>query len=204
MIPEHSAARPPARRRIGVVGAGIVGLAVARRLAEVGGDEVTVLEKESEVAAHQTGHNSGVVHSGLYYTPGSLKAVLCRRGVDLLQEFCADKGLEYREIGKVVVARDALEVERLRELERRAKANGVPGVAWLEPGALREIEPNVRGLAALHSPKSAIVDYRAVARALADDVTASGGELLLGRAVTRIASEGGRVAIYLGGGGGGG
>jgi L-2-hydroxyglutarate oxidase LhgO len=182
-----------------VVGAGILGLAVARRLAEVRGDEVTVFEKEPEVATHQTGRNSGVVHSGLYYKPGSLKAVLCRRGVELLRGYCAEKGLEYREIGKVVVARDAMEVERLRDLETRARANGVPGIAWLEPEALREIEPNVRGVAALHSPTTAIVDYRAVARALADDLAGNGGKLLLGQAVTDIRAEGGGVAVYCGG-----
>lgn len=200
MIPGEAAPRPDGgRRRVGVVGAGILGLAVARRLAEVRGDEVTVFEKEPEVAAHQTGRNSGVVHSGLYYKPGSLKAVLCRRGVELLRDFCAEKGLEYREIGKVVVARDAMEVERLRDLQARAQANGVPGIAWLEPDALREIEPNVRGVAALHSPTTAIVDYRAVARALADDVAASGGKLLLGQAVTDIRPEAGGVAVYTGG-----
>lgn len=199
LIPENGAPRPGgARRRVGVVGAGIVGLAVARRLAEVRGDEVTVFEKETEVAAHQTGRNSGVVHSGLYYKPGSLKAVLCRRGVELLREFCARKGLEYREIGKVVVARDAREVELLRDLEARARANGVPGIAWLEPEALREIEPHVRGAAALHSPTTAIVDYRAIARALADDLAGGGGKLLLGQPVTDIRSEGGGVAVYCG------
>lgn len=204
MIPAEAVPRPAGgRRRVGVVGAGIVGLAVARRLAEVRGDEVTVFDKESEVAAHQTGHNSGVVHSGLYYKPGSLKAVLCRRGVDLLREFCAGKDLEYREIGKVVVARDAVEAERLRELQDRARANGVPGVAWLGPQALREIEPNVRGVAALHSPTTAIVDYRAVARALADDVAAYGGKLLLGRPVTGIRPEGGGVTVVRGGNGAG-
>ena len=201
MIPGEAAPRPDGgRRRVGVVGAGILGLAVARRLAEVRGDEVTVFEKEPEVAAHQTGRNSGVVHSGLYYKPGSLKAVLCRRGVELLRDFCAEKGLEYRQIGKVVVARDAMEVERLRDLQARAQANGVPAIAWLEPDALREIEPNVRGVAALHSPTTAIVDYRAVARALADDVAASGGKLLLGQAVSDIRPEAGGVAVYTGGG----
>ncbi|HZU57362.1 MAG TPA: L-2-hydroxyglutarate oxidase [Actinocrinis sp.] len=199
MIPGNGAPRPNGgRRRVGVVGAGIVGLAVARRLAEVCGDEVTVFEKETEVATHQTGRNSGVVHSGLYYKPGSLKAVLCRRGVELLREFCAQKDLEYREIGKVVVARDAQEVERLRDLEARARANGVPGIAWLEPQALREIEPHVRGVAALHSPTTAIVDYRAIARALADDLAADGGKLLLGQSVTDIRPEGSGVAVYCG------
>jgi L-2-hydroxyglutarate oxidase LhgO len=184
-------------RHIAVVGAGIVGLTVARRLAEVRGDEVTVFDKEPEVALHQTGHNSGVVHSGVYYKPGSLKAVLCRRGVELLSDYCASKGLEYREIGKVVVARDQIEVERLRELETRAKANAVPGVSWLDAQALQEIEPNVRGLAALHSPTAAIVDYPAIARSIARDLTDGGSRVLLGRTVTRIEPQGdGRVAVY--------
>jgi L-2-hydroxyglutarate oxidase LhgO len=170
---------------IGVVGAGLIGLAVARRLS-LRGDEVIVFDKEAEVAVHQSGHNSGVVHSGLYYPPGSLKATLCRRGVVLLKDFCARHELPYREIGKVVVARTPVEVERLGTLEERARANGVPGVRRLDPVALREIEPEVRGLAALHSPTTAIVDYRAVARAMAGEVTAAGGRLLLGHEVTAI------------------
>src|SRR5262249_48202448 len=137
--------------RVVVVGAGLVGLAVARRLAQQG-HTVTVLDKEPEVAGHQSGHNSGGVHAGIYYAPGSLKAVLCRRGVGLLREFCADHGLAYREIGKVVVARGQTEIGRLRNLEARATTNGVPGLRWLGPEELREIEPYVRGAAALHSP----------------------------------------------------
>ncbi|KAA9151051.1 L-2-hydroxyglutarate oxidase [Amycolatopsis acidicola] len=185
-------------QRIGVIGAGLVGLATARRLAQARGAEVVVFEKETDVALHQSGHNSGVVHSGLYYQPGSLKATLCRRGVGLLREFCAEHGLEYRELGKVVVARDELEVARLRDLQQRAEANGVPRVRWLDEAALREIEPNVRGKAALHSPTTAIVDYRAVARALADDVLAAGGKLLLGEAVTRIERTSDGVAVHRG------
>jgi len=183
-------------RRVGVVGAGIVGLAIARRLAEVRGDEVVVFEKEPDLALHQTGHNSGVVHSGLYYKPGSLKAVLCRRGVELLEEFCEQHALEYRRLGKVVVARNEVEVARLRDIEARAHANGVPEVRWLDAAALREIEPNVRGLAALHSPTTAIVDYRQIARAMADDVRAHGGQIHLGRAITGIErGDGGRVTV---------
>ena len=174
-----------ATKPIGVVGAGLVGLAVARLLTRRG-HEVVVFEKEPEVSLHQSGHNSGVVHSGIYYTPGSLKAVLCRRGVTLIQEFCAEHELEYQEIGKVIVAHSDAELERLRELESRAEANGVPGVRWLEPAQLREIEPNVQGLAALHSPTTAIVDYRQIARAMADEITGAGGRVLLGRPVTAI------------------
>ena len=117
----------PGPDRVVIAGAGLVGLAVGRRLAREG-REIVVLDKETEVAAHQSGHNSGVVHSGIYYTPGSLKAVLCRRGVTLLQEFCAEHGLEYREIGKVIVARDESELDRLADLENRAHHNGVPRV----------------------------------------------------------------------------
>ena len=174
-----------ATKPIGVVGAGLVGLAVARLLTRRG-HEVVVFEKEPEVSLHQSGHNSGVVHSGIYYTPGSLKAVLCRRGVTLIQEFCAEHELEYKEIGKVIVAHSDAELERLRDLESRAEANGVPGVRWLEPAQLREIEPHVQGLAALHSPTTAIVDYKQIARAMADEITGAGSRVLLGHPVTAI------------------
>lgn len=185
--------------RVGVVGAGLVGLAVGRRLA-LDGHDVTVLEREPEVAVHQSGHNSGVVHSGIYYAPGSLKARLCRRGVRLLHEFCTEHALEYREIGKVVVARDEVEVGRLHDIQQRAKHNGVPRVRWLEPDALREIEPNVVGVAALHSPSTAIVDYRAVALALASEIRAAGGGTVFDAAMTAIAAAvDGRVAVTAGG-----
>jgi L-2-hydroxyglutarate oxidase LhgO len=174
---------PP--RRVGIVGAGLVGLAVGRHLARLGSD-VTVLEKENEVARHQSGHNSGVVHSGLYYPAGSLKATLCRRGVHLLREFCDEHELAYREIGKVVVALDDVERERLRDIQERARRNGVPDVRWLDPDELREIEPNVTGVAALHSPTTAVVDYRAVARAMADDIRAAGGRVVLQAEVSAI------------------
>ena len=185
-----------APQRIGVVGAGLVGLAVARRLAEATGAEVTVFEKEDAVALHQSGHNSGVVHSGIYYAPGSLKATLCRRGVGLIRQYCAEHGLAYDEIGKVIVARDEVEVARLGELERRAAGNGVPGVRRLGPEQLRELEPHVAGRAALHSPSTAIVDYKAVARCLAEDVAGLGGRILLGHPVSRIERDGERVAVY--------
>src|SRR5262249_7019191 len=114
-----------AARRIGVVGGGILGLAVARHLAELEPDAtVTVLEKEHDIALHQTGRNSGVVHAGIYYAPGSLKATLCRRGVELLRAYCGERGIPVEPCGKLVVALDEPELDRLRELERRAKANG--------------------------------------------------------------------------------
>lgn len=167
-----------------VIGAGIVGLAVARELQQVRPDEtVTVLDKETSTGAHQTSHNSGVVHAGVYYPPGSLKARLCRRGVDLLREYTAEKAITFDEVGKVVVAVDATDEERLAEVRRRALANGVPGVTMLGPDGLHDVEPHVVGRAALHSPSTAITDFPAVAQALADDVTAAEGEVLLGHEV---------------------
>ncbi|MFF4238803.1 L-2-hydroxyglutarate oxidase [Actinomadura geliboluensis] len=185
-----------AETRVGVVGAGILGLAIARRLAETRpGARVTVLDKEDRVAAHQTGHNSGVAHAGLYYAPGSLKATLCRRGIGLLKEYCTDRNLPYEECGKVVVARDASELAALDEIERRATANGVPGLRRLTGGGLREIEPHAAGVAALHSPTTAIADFPAVARAFAADVTAAGGEIRLGFEVVRLGRAGDRVTV---------
>jgi L-2-hydroxyglutarate oxidase LhgO len=188
--------------RIGVVGAGIVGLAVARRLAEADpGARVTVLDKEPAIAQHQTGHNSGVAHAGLYYAPGSLKARLCRRGMGLLKELCEARGLPYEECGKLVVARDAGEIGRLREIERRATENGVPDLAWLEGlDALQAVEPHVVGVAAVHSPRTAIVDFKAVAAALAGDVRAGGGEILLGREVGAIENAKDEVRVTTGDG----
>jgi L-2-hydroxyglutarate oxidase LhgO len=184
--------------RVGVVGAGIVGLAVARRVTQVlPGAEVTVLDKEDRVAAHQTGRNSGVVHAGLYYPRGSLKATLCRRGTTLLREFCEHHGLPYDECGKVVVAVDDSERPALERIRRRAVENAVPGLREIDAAGLREIEPHAVGVAALHSPRTAITDFVAVSRALAREVEAAGGRVLLGRAVTGVdrSGPGGTVAV---------
>ncbi|WP_068398272.1 L-2-hydroxyglutarate oxidase [Kribbia dieselivorans] len=170
-----------------IIGAGIVGLAIARELQRTRpGSEVVVLDKEPRVAAHQTGHNSGVVHAGVYYPPGSLKATLCRRGVGLLRDYTAQKNLPYDEVGKVVVAVDAPDQDRLVEVHRRAVANGVPGARLIGPSELRELEPHVVGVAALHSPTTAIVDFVAVTQALADDVTTGGGQVLLAHEVVGV------------------
>jgi L-2-hydroxyglutarate oxidase LhgO len=170
---------------VGIVGAGIIGLAVARQLAQAG-INVTVFEKEDAVATHQTGHNSGVVHAGIYYAPGSAKAKLTRRGVGLLKEYCQEKHLPYDQRGKLIVARNDAEIGKLRELERRSAANGVPGVRWVDAAELHELEPDVAGLAALLSPTTAIVDYPAITRAYGEDVTSVGGEILLSTGVDQI------------------
>lgn len=181
---------------IAVVGAGIVGLAVARRLQQVRpGAEVTVLDKESEVGRHQTGHNSGVVHAGLYYPPGSLKATLCRRGVALLREYAREKSVPYVECGKLVVALDAAEIGRLDDIERRAHENRVPGLRRLGAAEIGEIEPHAVGVAALHSPHTAITDFVAIARALAADVVAGGGRVRLDTEVTAVRRARGGVEL---------
>lgn len=182
--------------RIGVIGAGLVGLAVARRLTELMPDvRVTVLDKEREVAAHQSGHNSGVVHAGIYYPPGSLKATLCRRGMGMLREYCADKGIVYDERGKLVVAVDDGERAALESIRERAEANGVPGMRSVDAAGLREIEPHAVGVAGLYSPHTAITDYPAIARAMAEDIRAAGSEVLLGQEIVRIGRDRGRVRV---------
>jgi L-2-hydroxyglutarate oxidase LhgO len=183
-------------QHVGVIGAGIVGLAVARRIGELFTDtEVTVLEKEDRVAVHQTGHNSGVVHAGLYYPPGSLKATLCRRGVSLLLEYCQRKHLPYDECGKLVVAIDDSQRPALERIRERAIANGVPDLRSLDGAGLREIEPHGAGVAALHSPRTAITDYVAVAEAFADDIRAAGGSIQFGFAVEGIRQRAGKVEV---------
>ncbi len=173
--------------RIAVVGGGILGVAVANRLTMVRPDaQVTLLEKEHKLAAHQTGHNSGVVHAGIYYAPGSLKAQLCRRGVGLLRALCVEEGIAYDECGKLVIALTEDELPRLDELERRATANGVPGLRRVSATEIREIEPHAVGVAGLHSPETAIVDFVAVTHAIADRARQAGAEVLTGREVTGI------------------
>ena len=189
-------------KRCAVVGGGIIGVAVARELANTLDDvHVTVYEKEDRLAAHQTGHNSGVVHAGLYYEPGGLKARLCRRGVELLQEFCATKNLPYEACGKLVIAQTPEESKRLDAIFARAKANGVPGVRMLDGRRIREVEPNAVGLSALHSPETAIVDYTAITNALADDVRSSGGTIRLGQEVVSLEQQAKGVVVTTKGGG---
>lgn len=156
---------------VGVVGAGIVGLATAREIAlRRPGTRVVVLEKEQEVAVHQTGHNSGVVHAGIYYAPGSLKADLCVRGVSLLREYCQERALPYEEIGKLVMAVREDELGRMENLYERARNNHVPDLRKVSKDEIKEIEPHTGGIAALHSPRTAITDYKAIAREFAKDI----------------------------------
>ncbi|NKY87283.1 L-2-hydroxyglutarate oxidase [Nocardia veterana] len=176
-----------AEQRVGIIGAGIVGLAIARELTRRRpGARVIVVDKEDRVAAHQTGHNSGVVHAGIYYAPGSSKAILCARGRMLLRDYCAEKQVPYDEVGKLVVAITPDDVVRMDALAERAEANGVPGLRRVDAAGIREIEPHAAGLAALYSPHTAITDFERVARAFADDVTAAGGAIRLSFPVTAI------------------
>ena len=184
---------------VGIVGAGIIGLTLARELTMLDSScRVTVLEKEAEAGRHQTSHNSGVVHAGLYYAPGSLKAQLCSRGRWLLIDYCRTKGVPYKESGKLVVAVNDGELAGLREIERRSQANRVPDLRWLPASAVTEIEPHVRAAAALHSPRTGVVDFADVAAAVADDVVAAGGRLIFGRAVTSITRTNGKITVRAG------
>ncbi|MFC7531100.1 L-2-hydroxyglutarate oxidase [Actinoplanes sp. GCM10030250] len=181
---------------IGIVGAGIVGLAIGREITRRRpGTRVVVLEKEPEVAQHQTGHNSGVVHAGIYYTPGSLKAELCTRGRLLLRDYCAEKKIAYDECGKLVVAVRSDELGRLDNLEKRALENGVPGLRRVDPAGIREIEPHAAGLAALHSPETAITDFPGVAGAFAEDIRTAGGEVRTNFPVARIDRSGAQIRV---------
>ncbi|GGI02519.1 hydroxyglutarate oxidase [Egicoccus halophilus] len=181
---------------MGVVGGGIVGLAVARELTRrFPGRPVVVFEKETELATHQTGHNSGVVHAGIYYRPGSLKAALCTRGRSLLQDFCDQRDLPYEACGKLVVAVDRAELGRLDALEATARENGVPGLRRVDAREIVEIEPHAVGLAALHSPATAITDFVAVARAFADDIEAAGGRILRSSPVTGVRRRNGALEV---------
>src|SRR4051794_9963856 len=184
-----------------VIGAGILGLATARELSRRHpGLTVTVVDKERAVGAHQSGHNSCVVHAGLYYEPGSLKARLCRRGGGLLKEYCAEHGLAFEEIGKVVVAAEDAELPALRRIFDRATRNGVPDLRIVDDAGLREIEPWAVGVAALHSPHTATVDFPGVCRQLAADVAAAGGQVLLGQEVTDLRERPHGVEVTLPGG----
>ena len=179
-----------------VIGGGIVGLATALALTErYPHASIVLLEKEPEVARHQTGRNSGVVHAGIYYKPGSLKAQLCVEGVRLMHAFCHTHGLKLEPCGKVIVATTEAEIPRLEELHRRGQANGVQGLRMVDGQELRELEPHAAGLRALHSPTTSIVDYAEVARAMAARLQERGVRLQLSSSALSIASDGSGVAV---------
>lgn len=172
---------PPSRCDVAIVGGGILGLAVARELlARRPGASLCVLERESQLATHQTGHNSGVVHAGIYYAPGSLKARLCVAGARELYEYCSERGIPFEQCGKVIVATHPSELERLDELERRGQANQVPGLRRLDAQGIRDLEPHAVGIAGLHSPATGIVSFPAVAQAYAQDVEQAGAGVVTG------------------------
>jgi L-2-hydroxyglutarate oxidase len=175
---------------IAVVGAGILGVGVARELLERNPrSRVVVVDAANRVGAHQTSHNSGVIHAGVYYEPDSLKARLCVEGAARMYAYCERHGIDCRRIGKLIIATGSRELAALDELERRARANRVPGMRRLDGFQIRQIEPHAVGLAALHSPNTGIVDFGEVCRRLADDVRTAGGELRLGWEVEGISAD---------------
>jgi (S)-2-hydroxyglutarate dehydrogenase len=179
-----------------VIGAGILGLAVSRELlSRYPRLRLAVLDKEPAIGQHQTGHNSGVLHSGIYYAPGSLKARLCVQGQRELYTYCEQKGIPTDRCGKVIVASNEAELPRLEGLLQRGQANGVEGLEMIGPERLREIEPHCVGVKALWSPNTGIVDYSRVTRAYAADVSSAGGEVLPGYGVERISDRPGRVVL---------
>jgi L-2-hydroxyglutarate oxidase len=189
------------RYDLAVVGAGIVGLAVAREfMRRRPGSRLIVIDKQSSVGYHQTGHNSGVIHSGVYYKPGSLKARLCVEGARLMYEYCDEKAISYERCGKLIVAVRDEELPRLAELETRGRANGVPGLRRVAAGEIAEIEPECRGRAALYSPGTGIVDYGAVARAMERELRGLGVAFALGTAVTAVRREHGQTVLAHAGG----
>jgi (S)-2-hydroxyglutarate dehydrogenase len=178
-----------------VVGGGIVGLATARAFAVDARLRCLVLEAEDRLAFHQTGHNSGVVHSGLYYKPGSLKARLCAEGREAIFRLAEERGIAHERCGKIVVAVAEAELPRLDELERRGRENGLTGIVRLDGAGLREYEPHAAGIAGLYVPETGIVDYVAISEAMATDIRDAGGEVRTGAAVTAIRRSGGAVEV---------
>ncbi|PJR13434.1 L-2-hydroxyglutarate oxidase [Sinorhizobium meliloti] len=181
-----------------VIGGGIVGLATIREiLRRRKGASALLIEKEAGLGQHQTGHNSGVIHAGIYYKPGSLKAELCKRGAALTKEFCLEKDIAFQTPGKLVVATNSLEVERLEKLHGNAAENHIE-VQALDAAGLKRLEPNITGLGALRVPSSGIVDYGRICAAMAEEVRENGGVISLNQRVDAIHEHAGHVAVTAG------
>ena len=181
---------------IAVIGGGILGTATAMTLTqEYPKYRVGVLEKEADVARHQTGHNSGVIHAGIYYTPGSHKANLCTIGSRMLRRFCDERGVPYEMCGKVVVATDESQLDRLEELHRRGTANGAEGLEIVGAERLRELEPHAAGIKAVYSPNTGIIDFARVTKAYAAEMVQNGADLLTGTRVLKVVPDDSRLVI---------
>ena len=189
---------PPPQVDFAVVGGGILGLAVAREiLIRRPGASLAVLEAEDRLASHQTSHSSGVIHAGVYYEPGSLRARLCVEGATLLTAYCDQRDIPWQRSGKLIVATDEIELDRLQKLEQRGRANGVRGLTMVAGDRISEIEPEARGLAALYSPNTGTVEFGAVAAAFAEDVEAAGGSIHLSAPIEAIRSGHGSRSLTL-------
>ena len=187
---------PPGPYDIAVIGAGIIGLSTARFIAkDFPHLKVIVLDKETKIAQHQTGHNSGVIHSGIYYKPGSQKAQFCVAGVEAMKRYCREKGISIDECGKVIVATNTNQFESLEHLYRRGIANGVPDLKIIGPAELKEIEPHVHGVKAIYAPHTAIVSFAKVSAEYAKDIEELGGTILLGHKVINIATRSDNLSI---------
>lgn len=181
----------------GIIGGGINGLSVARQLLlDFPDSRVTVFEKEVDVAQHQSSHNSGVVHAGLYYEPDSLKARLCRRGAELIKQYCLENNLAYDECGKVVVALNEIEENRLENLYQKSIANKVPGVRMLNAQEIKEVEPNCIGIKALYSPRTAIVSYGDIAKEIAKEIKQKGGNIIVGKKVVNLSEKNKKITVH--------
>lgn len=184
--------------RIAVVGGGIIGAAVARELTlKQPNAHITLIEKEQQLAHHQSGHNSGVVDAGLSYEPGSRNATLNRRGIELLTAYATQNGLPLKECGQLMIAQNTDEVERLDTIFANAKSSGIPGVRMLDRTTMRDVEPGARGVSALHSPHTAITDFRRVTESFARDLEAAGGRILFDSEVKRVDSLGNEARVRL-------
>jgi 2-hydroxyglutarate dehydrogenase len=197
-VPSSGSASAPAPETcdLAVVGGGIVGLAVARELIRRNPHaSVCVFEREAELATHQSGRNSGVIHAGIYYPPGSLKARLCVQGARALYDYCAERSIPHERCGKVILATDTFELARLEELERRGRANAVDGLRRIDSTEIARIEPHARAIAGLHSPGTGIVDFVSVAREYANDVLEGGGAIITDCEVTGMVVRGRRLHL---------